>query len=184
MPASFGFTQGTLISAASGLTPVQELSAGDKIHTRDGALQAIAWIGQTTMAAQGDLAPIVVTKGTLGNDRDLIVSPKHAILLNDWRAELLFGQEEVLVRAVDLLAHDGVYRKTGGTVIYYRILFETHQLILSDGVWSESLHLADLTEQTADMAARGEIIATIPDLDRYGPKAAPYLSAFEAACLT
>ncbi|KIN64729.1 Hint 2 domain containing protein [Sulfitobacter noctilucicola] len=177
------FAEGTLISAGSHTIPVQELDTGDMVETRDGGLQPIAWIGKTTVVAKGDLAPIVITKGTLGNDRDLVVSPQHAILLNDWRAELLFGQEEVLVRAVDLLGHDGVYRKTGGTVTYYHILFDAHELVMSEGIWTESLYPGDMTLQSVNPRARAEITELFPDLAQYGKKAAPCLRAFEASCL-
>lgn len=177
------FAQGTLIETNGTSQNVETLNVGDMVMTRDAGLCPIAWIGKTTVAARDDLAPIVITKGTLGNDRDLIVSPQHAILLDDWRAELLFGQEEVLVRAVDLLNHDGVYRKTGGLVTYYHILFDAHQLVRSEGVWTESLYPGDMTLQTINKAARDEIITLFPDLDGYGPKAAPCIRAFEAALL-
>ena len=177
------FAQGTLIETDGSVSAVDTLNVGDMVMTRDAGLCPIAWIGKTTVAAQGDLAPIVITKGTLGNDRDLVVSPQHAILLDDWRAELLFGQDEVLVRAVDLLNHDGVYRKTGGVVTYYHILLDAHQLVRSEGLWSESLYPGDMTLQTVNEAAREEIITLFPDLETYGPKAAPCIRAFEAALL-
>lgn len=177
------FAQGTMIETKGLSCTVDTLNVGDMVMTRDAGLCPIAWIGKTTVAATGDLAPIVITKGTLGNDRDLIVSPQHAILLDDWRAELLFGQDEVLVRAVDLLNHDGVYRKTGGVVTYYHILFDAHQLVRSEGLWSESLYPGDMTLQTVNEAAREEIITLFPDLETYGPKAAPCIRAFEATLL-
>lgn len=177
------FAQGTQIEVDGATCPVDALCVGDMVMTRDAGLQSIAWIGKTTVRAIGDLAPIVITKGTLGNDRDLVVSPQHAILLNDWRAELLFGQEEVLVRAVDLLNHDGVYRKTGGVVTYYHILFDAHQLVRSEGLWSESLYPGDMTLQTINEAARDEIVTLFPDLAAYGPKVAPCIRAYEAALL-
>jgi len=177
------FAQGTLIETNGASQSVETLNVGDMVMTRDAGLCPIAWIGRTTVAARDDLAPIVITKGTLGNDRDLVVSPQHAILLDDWRAELLFGQEEVLVRAVDLLNHDGVYRKTGGIVTYYHILFDAHQLVQSEGIWTESLYPGDMTLQTINEAAREEIITLFPDLAGYGPKAAPCIRAFEATLL-
>lgn len=177
------FAQGTLISAASGQVRVQDLYVGDLVETRDGALQPIAWIGRTTVSARGALAPVVITKGTLGNDRDLVVSPQHAILLNDWRAELFFGQPEVLIRACDLLGHDGVYRKTGGLVEYHHILFDAHHLIRAEGVWTESLYPGDMTLNAVNGAARSEIATLFPNLEEYGPKAARCLRAYEASCL-
>ncbi|MCX7559459.1 Hint domain-containing protein [Sulfitobacter sp. F26204] len=177
------FAHGTLITTTERSVPVEDLAIGDLVETRDGGHRPIAWIGKTTVRAEGDLAPIVITKGTLGNSRDLVVSPQHAILLDDWRAELFFGQEEVLVRAVDLLRHDGVYRKTGGVVTYYHILFDAHHLVCSEGIWSESLFPGEMTLQTVNEAARAEIFELFPDLSTYGPKAAPCLRSYEASCL-
>jgi hypothetical protein len=93
------------------------------------------------------------------------------------------GAPEVLVRAVDLLHHDDVYRKPGGMVTYCHILFDTHQLVRASGMWSESLYPGDMTLQTVHPAARAEIKSLFPDPSLYGPKAARCLRSFEAACL-
>ncbi|APE43897.1 hypothetical protein BOO69_11130 [Sulfitobacter alexandrii] len=177
------FASGTLIETDKGPLPVESLCPGQLALTRDGGLQPIAWIGATSVPAQGDLAPIVITRGTLGNDRDLVVSPQHAILLQDWRADFFFGQEEVLVRAKDLLGHDGVYRRPGGRVRYYHVLFDAHHLIRSEGLWTESLYPGDMTLHAVNEAAGQEIRTLFPDLVAYGPKVAPCLRAFEAGLL-
>lgn len=177
------FAAGTLLDTPWGARAVEDIMIGDLVETRDNGAAPLRWIGSTTVPAQGDLAPIVITAGTLDNDADLIVSPQHAILLTGWRAELLFGQEEVLVRAVDLLNHDGVYRKTGGSVTYYHLLFDAHELLCSSGQWSESLYPGDMTLQTVNTRARDEILGLFPDLESYGPKAAPCLRAYEATLL-
>ena len=177
------FASGTLIETAKGPVAVEALCPGQLALTRDGGLQPIAWIGSTTVAALGDLAPIVISKGTLGNTRDLVLSPQHAILLQDWRAELLFGQEEVLVRARDLIGHDGVYRRPGGIVTYHHILLKAHHLLRSEGLWTESLYPGDMTLQAVNDTAGAEIRKLFPDLAAYGPKAAPCLRTYEAGLL-
>lgn len=178
------FAADTLIETAEGPRPVQALRVGDRVLTRDAGLQPLRWAGTTTVPAMGDLAPIVVSAGVFGNEADLIVSPQHALLVEDWRAELLYGAPDVLVRAVDLLAHDGVYRRPAGTITYCHILFDAHQLVRASGLWSESLYPGDMTLQTVNPAARAEIERLFPDLAAYGPKAARCLRHFEAACLT
>lgn len=178
------FAAGTLIETADGPRAVETLHPGDLVLTRDAGLQPLSWLGQTQVAAQGDLAPIVISKDVLDNTRDLVVSPQHGILMQDWRAEMLFGQSEVLVRACDLLTHDGVYRKPGGTVRYVHLLFEAHHLIRSEGAWTESLYPGDMTLQAVNPAARDEIARLFPDLAAYGPKAVPCLRSFEARCLS
>ena len=97
---------------------------------------------------------------------------------------MFYGEANVLVRAVDLLGHDGIYRRTGGIVTYCHLLFDAHHLVKASGIWSESLYPGDMTLQTVNPAARRDIETLVPDLKEYGPKAAPCLRHFEAVCLT
>lgn len=178
------FAAGTLIDTARGPRAIETLCKGDMILTRDDGMQPLRWIGRSVAAAQGDLAPIVIKAGTFDNQADLVVSPQHAILFSGAQAELLFGSDEVLIRAVDLLAHDGVYRKPGGMVTYYHLLFDTHQLVRSEGQWSESLYPGDMAMQNVAPAARREIARLFPDLEGYGAKARPCLRWYEAKLIT
>ncbi|MGD9295027.1 MAG: Hint domain-containing protein, partial [Roseobacter sp.] len=177
------FAAGTLIATADGPRQVETLRPGDLVETRDAGLQPLRWIGQTSAPATDELAPIIISAGALGNNSELVVSPQHAVLVEDWRAELLYGEEKVLVRAVDLLGLDGIHRRTGGRVTYCHILFDKHQLVRASGIWSESLYPGDMTLQTVNPAARAEIENLFPDLKEYGPKSARCLRRFEAACL-
>ncbi len=178
------FLSGTLIETDQGLRPVESLRASDLILTRDAGLQPLRWRSETHVAARQDLAPIVISKGVLGNTRDLMVSPQHAVLVQDWRAELLYGTGEVLVRAVDLLSHDGVYRRTGGLVRYHHLLFDSHHLVQAEGIWAESLYPGDVALSTLSDAARREIAALVPRDRDFGAKVAPCLRSFEARCLS
>ncbi len=177
------FAAGTLIDTPDGPRAVETLAPDDVVLTASAGAQPIRWAGATTVVAQRDLAPIVISKGTLGNERDLVVSPQHCVLLNDWRAELLYGQDEVLVRAVDLLGMDGVYRKPGGLVTYCHILLDNHHVVCAHGIWSETLYPGSVTMATVDPSAQAEIAKLFPDLAAYGPKAAPCLRQFEAQVL-
>ncbi|MEP2889199.1 Hint domain-containing protein [Tateyamaria sp.] len=177
------FTSGTLIETPNGPRKIEDIAPDDIVTTAHNGAQSVKWAGQTTVAANDDLAPIVITAGTLGNASDLVVSPQHAILLNDWRAELLFGEDQVLVRAVELLGMDGVYRKTGGIVTYCHILMDSHQLVQAHGLWSETLYPGAVAMGAVNDAARDEILRLFPDLSAYGPMAAPCLRGYEARLL-
>jgi Hint domain-containing protein len=177
------FAAGSLIETPKGPVPVQDLASGDLVITADQGPQPLLWVGSTTVPAVGDMAPIVITAGTLGNDRDLTVSQQHAVLLNDWRAQLLYGQDEVLVRAVDLLGMDGVYRKPGGLVSFYHILLERHHLVQAHGIWTETLYPGSITLDALDAAACNKIKALFPELGAYGPMAATCLRSYEARLL-
>ena len=174
------FAAGTEIETPDGPRAVETLEPGDLVLTGSDGAQPVRWVGTTTVAAQGDLAPIVITRGTLGNDHDLVVSPQHAILLSDWRAELLYGQDEVLVRAKDLLNMDGVYRKTGALITYCHILMDHHHVVQAHGIWSETLYPGSVAMDAVNPVAQAEIDALFPDLSSYGPTAAPCLRSYEA----
>ncbi len=177
------FASGMMIDTPYGARRVEDLSEGDLVQTAASGPQPILWTGQSTVAATADIAPIVISAGTLGNDSDLVVSPQHAILLSDWRAEMLFGQDEVLVRAKDLLCMDGVYRKVGGRVTYHHILLETHNVVRSHGIWSETLYPGAIAMGAVGEEARHEIERLFPDLTGYGQMYAPCLKGYEAQLL-
>lgn len=178
------FAAGTMVETATGLRAIETLEAGDLVRTRDAGMQPLRWVGCSHAVAQGKLAPIVIRKGAIGNTSDLVVSPQHAVLVEDWRAAVYFGHDDVLVRAVDLLKHDGVYVRPGGIVRYYHLLFDAHHLVRASGIWSESLFPGEVTCRTIAPDARAEIETLFPNLKGYGPKSARCLRKFEAVCLT
>ena len=158
------FTRGTLIKTNQGERPIEELAAGDMVLTTDNGYQPIRWIGSSKRAAIGDLAPILIRKGALGNDRDLRVSPQHRMLLQSWQAELLFGAHEVLATAKSLLNDHSIVRDEGGEVEYFHILFDTHEIIYAEGCRSESFHPGIQGWKALDQATRDEILAIFPQL--------------------
>ncbi len=161
------FARGSMILMADGNEKlVQDIVEGDLIATKDNGPQAVRWVGGRSTPAYGHLAPIVISKGTLGNHSDLIVSPQHRILLADWRAEVMLGSHEVLVKARDLVNGDTIYRREGGTVEYYHILFDNHEIIFSEGIPSESLHINKTTLDSLAEDSRAEIIELFPEIER------------------
>ncbi len=160
------FSRGTLIRLASGREiPIEEIEIGDAVLTRDNGAQQVRWIGSRTVPAFGHLAPVVITKDALGNDADLIVSPQHRMLLADWRAEVMLGSREVLVKARDLINGDTIYRRQGGVVEYFHILFDTHEIVYAEGIPSESLHINETTLDSLAEESRAEIVELFPHIE-------------------
>ncbi len=144
--ACVSFTRGTRIAMASGQQcPIEDLQVGDKVLSRDDGPQVVRWIGQTTMRAVGDFAPILIRKGTLNNENDLIVSPNHRLFIYQRVDEMGAGRSEVLVKAKHLLNGDSVTRVEGGFVDYFQLLFDDHQIIFAEGIAAESLLLDQRT---------------------------------------
>lgn len=178
------FAAGTQIDTPDGNVAIETLKAGDLVQTMDHGVQVIRWIGFSTVPATGKFAPIVICKGALGNSRELAVSPQHRMLLSGWKAELMFGKSEVLCAATHLVNGDTIYRREGGEVEYFHMLFDSHEIVFAEGCPTESFHpgaqgFGNMAEET-----REEIFELFPELRRdlasYGPTSRQSLKGFEA----
>lgn len=158
------FVAGTRILTSRGEVPVERLVPGTLVMTLDDGLQPLRWIAQRTVLATGSFAPVRLNAGAFGPHRTLWLSPQHRILIRDPRAELLFGEAEVLVAAQDLVNGTSVRRVPGGEVTYVHLLFDRHQVISSEGLATESFQPGPLTLPGMEDAERQEIAALFPDL--------------------
>jgi hypothetical protein len=167
------FTSGTLIKTQAGERQIDELAKGDMVLTMDHGYQPIRWIGSSTRLAEGSLAPILIRKGTLGNDRDLRVSPQHRMLLQGWQAELLFGETEVLATAKSLINDHSIIRVEGGEVEYFHMLFDAHEIVWAEGSPSESFHPGKQGWKSLDNNTLDEILTLFPQIadGSFGPSA-------------
>jgi hypothetical protein len=138
--ACVSFTRGTHITMANGAQKrIEDLQVGDRVLTRDEGPQEIRWIGQNTVRAVGEYAPIVITAGTLHNEHDLVVSPEHRLFIYQRSDALGAGRSELLVRARHLVNGTSVLRQDGGFVDYFQLLFDSHQIIYAEGIAAETL---------------------------------------------
>ncbi len=153
------------------------------MRTLDHGNQPIRWIGQSRVRAVAALAPVVFAKGSIGNSRELRVSPAHRMLLAGAQAEALFGSPEVLVPAKALINDRTIRQEQGGEVDYFHLLFDRHEIVMSNGTPSESFHPAHAALTTLDQAAKAEIEAIFPQLSAYGGPARMVLQAHETGLL-
>ncbi|KEJ89444.1 Hint domain-containing protein [Sulfitobacter donghicola] len=138
--ACVSFTRGTNVTLASGAQrPVEDLTVGDRILTRDDGVQTLRWIGTTTTRAVGEFAPIRIAAGALNNTADLLVSPDHRLFIYQRTDELGAGRSELLVKARHLVNGDTVTVAEGGFVDYFQLLFDSHQIIYAEGIAAESM---------------------------------------------
>lgn len=157
------FTPGTMIATPDGLRAIETLKAGDQVETLDQGAQPIRGILADRFRAAGDLAPIRFATGAIGNTAPLLVSPQHRILVSGWRAELYFGQDEVLAAAKHLVNGDTVRQVPGGMVTYIHLVFDRHQIIFGQGIPSESC-LPVYALDAARTAAQEELLTLFPEL--------------------
>lgn len=107
------------------------------ILTRDNGYQPVRWIGRCTKPALGKSTPFHIAKDVLGNINELLVSPNHRMLVVEAAANLYFGERELLICAKHLLGMDSINRKNSGYVTYVHILFDEHQIVISNGAFNE-----------------------------------------------
>lgn len=141
--ASGSFARGTRITMADGaMREIETLKAGDMVLTRDAGRQPVKCIGQATLRATGSFAPVVIKKGALHNDNDLVVRADHRLFIYQRDDSLGAGRAEVLIKARHLVDHATVLRKRGGFIDYFQLVFEQHHIIYAEGIAAES-HLVD-----------------------------------------
>ncbi|MCH2163041.1 MAG: Hint domain-containing protein [Marinovum sp.] len=182
------FAAGTLIDTADGPIAVETLRPGIQVPTRDQGLQTIRWVGRRTVSTTGANVPIRIAKGTMGAVRDLVLSSQHRVLIQDVWATLMFGEDEVLVKAKDLINDHSVRPVTDmDEITYVHILFDTHQIVMANGVACESYLPGPATMKQFDRSTQTEIVLLFPELtagfDHYGPAARSILRTPEAAAL-
>ncbi|MEM1064481.1 MAG: Hint domain-containing protein [Pseudomonadota bacterium] len=191
------FTPGVRIETAAGPRPIETLAPGDLIVTRDRCLRPLRWLGSTEVAPQRlveapAFRPVRINKGALGPNRpnrDLVVSQQHRILLTGWRAELLFGEAEVLTAAVHLIDGRSIrldQRASG--VTYLHLLFDRHEVIYANRLATESFFPGPQSLCALDRPARAEVLALYPELRGPAPifpdLARTTLRHWESALLT
>lgn len=183
------FVAGTKIDTPTGPRAVETLAPGDLVMTKDNGAQSLRWIGSRTVAALGDVAPIRIAAGAFGTHGEISVSPQHRVLITDTMAEVLFGSDEVLVAAKDLINDQTVRRDTSRIeVTYVHILFDEHQVVFSDGLATESFLPGPQSLKSFERDVINEICMIFPEIDPvtgigYGASARTSLKGYEAQLL-
>lgn len=180
------FTRGAMINTIDGPRAIETLKPGDFVMTRDNGPQEIRWIGRQVMRAIDKFAPIRFCKGSIGNTKDITVSQQHRMLITGWQAELFFGEEEILVAAKHLVNHDTIHVSKQQTVEYLHLLFDDHEIIEGDGVYSESFFPGHAIDGADQMMCQ-EIMEIFPELSKRPVEswklARPEVRKFEAMLL-
>ena len=81
------------------------------------------------------------------------------------KAQMLFGDYEVLVAATHLVNGADIVQKQLSSLTYIHILFDRHELVRADGTWTESFQPGDQTLGSMGQAQRDEILSLFPELE-------------------
>ena len=160
------FARGTMILTPQGEVPIEELTVGSLVVTRDRGPQPIRWMGrrdisQEVMARTASLRPVRLRRGVFGGHRDLILSAQHAIALPD--------APDRLLRATHLVKHNwrGARIAKGKREIQYlHMMLDTHEIIFAEGVSAETMYPGPLALRGLSPPDRAALFTAFPGLDR------------------
>lgn len=164
------FVKGTLIDTVEGPKPVEKLSPRDKILTDSDGPQPLVWIGRRRLGSdvlrvRPNWRPVRITAGVLGNRSDILLSPEHRVLISDWRAQLYFGEEQILVPIKALIDGAGIrFEPTDKAVEYFQLVFAHHQVVFSEGLPIESYFPESGRESKTSKAIELEVGRTCPEV--------------------
>lgn len=190
------FTPGTMIRTEQGELPVEAITEGVKVQTKDNGCQEVLWVGERRVTgarlyAMPHLRPIRLRAGALDKgvpDVGLLVSPDHRMMVKGARARALFNADEVLVAARDLVNDQSILVDHAARgVRYIHMLMPQHEIVFANAVETETFHPASAG---LDDLAPGELdrmCAQVPgireDAAGYGAYARRVVSSAEAAIL-
>jgi hypothetical protein len=102
-----GLLQGTMLLTLDGEMPVEFVSIGDKLITRDSGISKVTHIQRSTR----EVHAIAFAAGSLGDkrpERDAVLAGDQMVLIRDWRARAMFNSERALVAARTLIDNEFV----------------------------------------------------------------------------
>jgi hypothetical protein len=160
--AAICYVRGTNILTPTGNVPVETLNIGDLLVTRFGGIRPVKWIGRQSFDVRSlrnnaEKRPVRIRAGALADGmpaRDLLVSPGHAILVEN---TLVLASN--LVNGVTIL-HEPITADIG-VLDYYQIEFATHDCVIAEGIWAESY--ADAPGLRAQFHNAADFYARYPD---------------------
>ena len=129
MPATnAGIAAGTIVLTLHGALPVEYLTPGDRIVTRDGTRV----LRDLRVRVCREAAAIRIAAGALGHDRpedDMLVAPEQGILIRDWRAKALYGTDRAVVPAARLVDGSYIRRETREELRLFTLEFDSPAVI-------------------------------------------------------
>lgn len=128
-----GIIAGTPVLTLDGELPVQFLAPGDRVITRSGA-RVLTGIEVRILR---DAEMVRISASALGHDRpeaDLFVAPAQPILVRDWRARALYGQDTAMVEAQRLADGDYIRKERVAEVRLFTLRFAREEVVYAGGL--------------------------------------------------
>ena len=128
-----GLLHGAQLLTLDGEIPVEFLSVGDKLITRDTGISKVMHIQRSTR----DVHTIALAAGSLGHtrpERDARLAGDQMVLIRDWRARALFNSERALVAARSLVDQEFITDLGMKETTLYQIFCDGPHILYADGL--------------------------------------------------
>ncbi len=128
-----GLPVGLPIMTADGELPVEFLSAGDRIVTRNGGMVELGAIHATTQATRA----VKFTAGCFGEagpSADMLLPADQPVLIRDWRARALFGQSQAMATAAMLVDGEFITDIGPRKLVLFRLEFDRPRIVYAGGL--------------------------------------------------
>lgn len=155
------FSRGTRILTPGGYRMIETLKAGDWVQTVDNGAQRLEWVGGRDWTISDferapSLLPVRLSAGHFGLERDVLVSQQHCVAMGG-----------SLVRAKHLaeLRGPGARIARGARGVSYRhLMCDRHQVLIADGMESESFYPGPMALATLGLKDRETLLRQAPEL--------------------
>lgn len=151
------FRAGSRIATETGPIRVEALAPGMRVKLHGGGTAEVRQVlmKRYPLAAVREdrrFWPVRIGAEALGPGRPrraVELSPQHRVLVRDWRAQIYFGEEAVLVPAIKLTNGDSIRQVAPeGDLVYVHVALAGHEVLICEGLGCESF-LGDVAQGLA-----------------------------------
>lgn len=128
-----GLVAGSIVFTSDGEIPVEYLTPGDKIVSRDAGMVTLKDVRSTHVKAQA----VSIKAGSLGHTRPehtVILPATQRVLVRDWRAQSIFNKPQIVVEAGQLIDDEFICDLGVRPMQLVQLIFEKPHVIYSDGL--------------------------------------------------
>ena len=157
------FEASTQIKTLEGHVPVSELRAGDLVWTLDHGYRPLIWVGHSIGKGHGRRAPVVFFDDATG-EQALVVSQQHRMLVEGPEVLRQSKGDQAMVAAKHMVNNDTVRIVPRDRMHYVHLLCDRHEVVLANGLLSETLYPGPQAIDTMGQQARADFTRRFPSM--------------------
>ncbi|WP_299628322.1 Hint domain-containing protein [uncultured Tateyamaria sp.] len=128
-----GLVAGTILLTADGEIPVEYLSAGDRVITRNAGMVALTSVQSTRITTEA----VAIAAGSLGDTRpehNVMLPAAQMVLVRDWRAKALRGASQAVMPAGCLIDDEYITSLGPREMTLVQLGFDAPHVVYADGL--------------------------------------------------